>query len=103
MTKEDVVLTPAGSVSDIKPSNSVTTKPIYLVLIEEGTKRSLRSYLALKVEKQDSYVEFKGHVYDGPVEGLDPHSLFNLSKTEEIIIPWSRVVQIKNLSFKSLK
>lgn len=104
MTKEDVVLTTTGSVGDLKPSNNLNSKPIFLVIIEEGAKnRSLTSYLAMKIEKHDPYVEFKGHVYDGQLVGIDPHSVFDLSKTEEITVPWCRVAQIKNLSYKSLK
>lgn len=103
MAKEDVVLTPAGSVGEVRQAG----KPIYLVIVEEGLKtKSLAYYLCQKLDKQESYVEFRGILFTGNtalLETTDPQTLFDPTKSQELTFPWQRVVQIKNLSFKATK
>jgi len=103
MSKEDITLTPAGSVGDIKTAG----KPIYLVIVEEGLKtKTLAYYLCQKLDKQENCVEFRGLLFTGAsnlLDTSDPQSLFNPAKVQELTFPWHRVVQIKNLSFKATK
>lgn len=106
MSKDDIAVTPfTGTVGDMRPTNSNVNKPIFLVSLEEGTKnKGISYYLCLKLDKHDSYIEFKGQRFDGSLDELsDPHAVFDLTKTQEICVPWHRVVQVKNLSFKPTK
>lgn len=104
MSKDDITLTPAGSVGD-KPA--IAGKPIYLVIVEEGLKvKSLAYYLCQKLDKEENYVEFRGQPCNLTLDKIttaDPQTLFDATKTQELTYPWLRIFQIRNLSFKSTK
>lgn len=95
----------SGSVLDMKPAPTNSSKPVYLISLElEPGKKTLTFYLAMKVDRNDACVEFRGHVAESvPDAEKNPHGAFDVNKTREIIVPWHRVVKIENLSFKATK
>ncbi len=106
MSKDDVTISPfSGSVLDMKPAPTNSSKPVYLISLElDPGKKTVTYFLAMKVDRHDSCVEFRGHVTESPSDAeKNPHGSFDAQRTREIFVPWTRVVKIENISFKATK
>ncbi len=90
---------------------STGNKALYIVIVEDpSSKPKLRVYGTAKPEKTQSFLEFIG--YDltinttAQIEQLktyeDVIELSNQGKTDlvSLVYPWSRVISIKNVSYK---
>lgn len=100
----DISLTPKGSGAlDLKP---FTGKPVYLVTLSSIGKSKPEMYLTHKVDKSTNHVEFIGAKFSGSrdeLSGTDLVSILSSLTKEDLVFPWSRILEVKNLSYKEKK
>lgn len=92
-----------GITTKITNSNLINLKPSYLIYLND------QKYFVVqeKLDIQSNFVLAKGYFINLDEEALNNSTLIlkmlenNSFKKEEMYFPWHRILQIKNLIFKS--
>lgn len=89
------------------PERTSLKTPLYGVMVDEGGKKP-SFYICKKADKSEGFVDIVGFKSDLTLDTLpDLPALYNLvesidrSIVHEISFPWSRVVSLRNLSFRA--
>lgn len=78
---------------------------LYLVVVQSlsGDKNKIERYFATKVDKSESFIDFNGCLIDSLDNSenlLDFSKSLPKEKFENFLVPWQRVISIKNLIYK---
>lgn len=79
---------------------------VYLLIIEEGSDAKISYYLCTRCEKLASHVEVIAQPWELSLDKLmknkDIHLLLDKSKQTEMFVPWVRIRNIRNLTYRKI-
>jgi len=85
--------------SIVLPSVISATKPPYLIDLVDG--KSTKYFLTLEPPViEENFVKVKGLFINNKEDFINVLSDIDKTQVVEILFPWHRILQIKNLSFK---
>ena len=75
--------------------------PVYLLTVEH-ISGVIEHYLCSKIDKHESFVDMIGVQHTNVIpDTATPHSLLVKEKLVEMSFPWSKIVSIRNLTYKA--